>query len=103
MTKSEIQKNRALKHRYGIDLDIYNTMIKKQNNKCALCLKLLKLDRSTHVEHDHLTGKVRGIVCSSCNNTIAKIDYNPDILRRLLLYKTVDYDTYINLNFGNPS
>jgi len=57
-----------LKKKYGIDLDQYNAMMIAQNSNRGIC----KVNRSQHkkefhVDHDHVTGKVRGLLCVSCN------------------------------------
>jgi hypothetical protein len=53
---------------YNITLNDYNEMFKKQEGKCAICKKHQhKLSTSLYVDHDHSTGKVRELLCSSCN------------------------------------
>jgi len=56
-------KDYKLKKAYGISLNDYKKMLRKQNYKCALCNKKRKL----HVDHDHDTGDVRELLCSRCN------------------------------------
>lgn len=55
-----------LKRRYGITDEEYIKMWKEQKGKCALCGKELK-DEYLHVDHDHTTGRVRGLLCKTCN------------------------------------
>jgi len=59
-------KDYKLKKFYGISLNDYKKMLRKQNYKCALCNKKRKL----HVDHDHDTGNVRELLCSSCNTKL---------------------------------
>lgn len=70
--KIKIQRRNALlKHRYGITLDDYNKLLEKQNNCCALCKRHKdEFTRSMHVDHDHNTGKIRGILCGHCNSKL---------------------------------
>lgn len=62
------QKNKAqrklykITKNYGISADEYHQMMFRQKDKCAICLK-----EATHVDHNHKTGQVRGILCRSCN------------------------------------
>jgi hypothetical protein len=55
--------NYHLKHRYGITLEVRNALNKKQKGRCAICGERRKLN----VDHDHKTGKVRGLLCKQCN------------------------------------
>ena len=48
---------------YGISLEIFNEMSKKQDYRCAICGAATKL----LVDHNHETGKVRGLLCNNCN------------------------------------
>ena len=79
--------NRRRKN-YGIEPDEYDAIIEKQDNECAGCL--VDLDTLTafdiHIDHDHKTGKVRGILCSNCNLALGKLKEDPAILRRLADY-----------------
>lgn len=52
---------------YGLSRSDYNEMILAQESKCAICGDLLLETRHTHVDHDHTTRAVRGILCSGCN------------------------------------
>jgi hypothetical protein len=53
---------------YNITLNDYNEMFKKQEGKCSICKKHQnELTKPLYVDHDHSTGKVRELLCSSCN------------------------------------
>ena len=53
---------------YGIDLDKYNKMFQEQQGCCAICGKhQSELKKSFDVDHSHKNGKVRGLLCCSCN------------------------------------
>lgn len=55
-----------IKRRYGITDEEYIKMWKEQKGKCALCGKELE-DAYLDVDHNHKTGKVRGLLCRGCN------------------------------------
>lgn len=57
--KGVSDRNFLITRRYGIDIATFEQMPKRQKGKCALCGKR----RAIHVDHDHATGKVRGILC----------------------------------------
>lgn len=63
---------------YGLTLDNYNALLQKQEGGCAVCKKVpspTKTGRSgLHVDHDHVTGKVRGLLCSRCNTFMGYAD-----------------------------
>lgn len=64
--------NAHLIKNYGITLEQKKDMLKQQNSCCAnlKCLKLLNMDKSTHVDHNHQTLQVRGILCDGCNRAL---------------------------------
>lgn len=77
--------NATLKKKYGITLEEYNLMLVKQNNKCAVCGDF-PIKQRLHVDHKHTTGKIRGLLCQSCNVSIGKMKEDPLLLRKLASY-----------------
>ena len=72
--------------RRGIDLTYpeYLAMLEAQDYKCALAKLGVCTDGTLHAEHNHRTGKVRGLTCSRHNSALAAIDAdNPDVLEIL--------------------
>ncbi len=67
----------------GMTPDDYAVMLAAQGGGCALCgdIHADSLNRRLHVDHDHVTGVVRGILCSSCNLGIGKFEDDPQRLR----------------------
>lgn len=84
-------RNKTLLRSYGITLQQYNEMLEKQGGVCAICLQP---ERMVHkgkvkrlcVDHDHKTGKVRGILCHRCNTTLGMYEDNPELMRNLITY-----------------
>lgn len=60
----------CLKYKYGITLDQFDAMSKAQGGVCKICRRPEKLV----VDHDHVTGKVRGLLCNDCNTTLGKFN-----------------------------
>ncbi len=81
-------KNRQLLHRYGISLVDYKHMLDQQNNACAICKRtVLRKNREyLCIDHDHLKGKVRGLLCDSCNTTIGQFGENRKLMRSASSY-----------------
>ncbi len=75
-------QNYMLKHRYGITVDQLAEALAGQQGLCAVCL----LRTARHVDHDHSTGKVRGILCFACNGALGQFNENVEWLERAVQY-----------------
>ena len=85
--RAKVRKQQLISHRrreYGLTEEEYNNMILSQNNMCAICNK--PSDRTLHIDHDHATGKVRGLLCSNCNLGIGNLQEDLVILNRAIKY-----------------
>ena len=83
----EIYKNGILKRKYGITFIEFKEMFELQESKCKICSKELELlAKTTHVDHCHSSGKVRGILCNSCNVTLGHVKDNILILENAIKY-----------------
>lgn len=75
------------KNNYKITIEDYDSMMSSQGDKCAGCGRHRNdFKRLLDVDHCHKTGKVRGLLCVSCNLTIGYGKDNPTILRILADY-----------------
>ena len=83
----EIVRNSTLKKKYGITSDQYRVLLESQGYKCKICgSETAKGYGSFHVDHDHKTGRIRGLLCQGCNTSIGKFQDNPKLLRRAADY-----------------
>ena len=57
----------------GFTPEMFNDMLFNQDFKCAICL--VEINISSHADHDHSTGEARGILCSSCNTLLGRLEY----------------------------
>ena len=64
---------------YGLSEEHFRVLLESQNYECAICGKP---DRSLVVDHNHTTGKVRGLLCNSCNTGIGLLQDSVEVLRR---------------------
>lgn len=78
------QKVYAMKMRYGITELQYINLSKKQKGKCGVCSKPLTND--TLVDHNHLTGEVRGLLCRHCNFALGLFKDNITNLKQAIKY-----------------
>lgn len=77
--------------RYGLTVEMHDAMLAAQNGLCAICgnppnPKGVRAAGRLHADHDHLTGKVRDLLCNSCNNGIGRFRDDPALLRAAAEY-----------------
>lgn len=63
----ESYKRRVLRRVYGIELEQWHAMLIEQAGRCAICREPMTGTREPHVDYDHRTGRVRGLLCHRCN------------------------------------
>lgn len=77
---------------YNLTVDSYSALSKQQNNVCAICGKTpfwnrnIKRPNRLHVDHDHETGKVRGLLCYNCNLLLGHCKNDVAILEKAIVY-----------------
>lgn len=74
-----------LKSKYNLTLEEYNQMSEAQNHRCKICGKESKNKRLA-VDHCHITGRVRSLLCSNCNTGIGQFKESPMILQSAMNY-----------------
>lgn len=82
---------------YGISVDQYNYLFKIQKGVCYICQEK-ELKKSLGIDHDHKTGKVRGLLCSKCNTAIGLLKDDPELLTRAQNYLTRENNWLLNYN-----
>lgn len=88
----DVYRDRQLRKDFGIGVADYNQMLADQGGVCAICKKassgVIRKDAETafHVDHDHETGKVRGLLCGNCNPAIGMLCEDVEILRNAIAY-----------------
>lgn len=73
--KERVQATRRaahLRNLYGLSLEDYDEMFRKQNGACAICKETQK--RKLHVDHNHNTGAVRSLLCMRCNTIVGYLE-----------------------------
>lgn len=78
-------RRRVLKA-YGLSVEEYEVILKRQNGVCAICSQVCKTGRRLAVDHDHNTKKVRGLLCATCNTALGKFGDSPVLLRQAIEY-----------------
>lgn len=73
--------------KYGISQAEWNALLEKQNYGCAICGRTTETGRrNLSVDHDHVTGRVRGILCQNCNAGIGHFRDDVDLVRTAVQY-----------------
>lgn len=73
-----------LNRTFGITLEDYENLLTKQNNVCAICQQSKLLKRKLNIDHDHNTGKIRGLLCTSCNGKLGWYEQNKKNIEKYL-------------------
>ena len=89
--QSDLEKYKMVKrcYRHSITKDIFKEMIKQCNNRCSICGILFTMEKqsnSPHIDHDHKTKRVRGILCSKCNTAIGFFNDDISVLDSAISY-----------------
>ena len=75
-------RNYHLQRRYGITAADADAMLEAQGGLCAVCRER----PAEHVDHDHLTGQVRGMLCFCCNQGLGNFRDRADVLQAAIGY-----------------
>lgn len=73
-------------YKYGITVEQYELLLKRQKGVCAICRRPPKARARLSVDHDHKTKKVRGLLCLSCNFALGHFEDQLGWLKRALQY-----------------
>jgi len=87
--KSFLERNRKLIERYGITQSDYQLMLAEQLFACAICRsRYVGRQNSFYfaVDHDHKTGRVRGLLCHRCNVNLGRIQDSVEWLQSAIDY-----------------
>lgn len=75
-----------IQREYNLSRDEYDALLTSQNNKCAICQTEKPEDRHFDVDHDHTTGRVRGLLCNRCNRGLGYFNDDFTLIRTALNY-----------------
>lgn len=77
-----------VKNTYGITVDQFDEILSKQGGCCAICRTDKPNGPGKHffVDHNHITGRVRGLLCANCNFVIGHAGDDKEVLRAAIAY-----------------
>lgn len=65
----------TLRQAYGMTREHYDEKLASQNERCVLCaVHISEVNRMFAVDHDHVTGKIRDLLCHHCNTALARLE-----------------------------
>lgn len=76
----------SIRRNFGMTMEDYNQMLESQGGVCSLCYGMNKNGKRLGVDHNHQTGKVRGILCQNCNAAIGYAQENIQTLQNMIDY-----------------
>lgn len=84
-------RTQSLRARYGMTVEQHAAMVNAQGNLCAICGEPPKPDgvraaSRLHIDHDHGSGRVRGLLCNHCNRGLGAFRDRPELLELAVLY-----------------
>lgn len=93
---------RYLQKTYSIDSTTYMQLLELQNGRCAIC-KTEPTNQRLHVDHHHKTGKIRGLLCSKCNQAIGLLNESSELFdaaKKYLEFENEAISRIIKNNLG---
>lgn len=72
--------------KYGISEEHFHNILADQNNCCAICKSFFKDHNEIRIDHDHKTGKFRGLLCHHCNVALGHFQDNLEFLKTGIKY-----------------
>ena len=85
MARTAKAHERRVQRTYGLEPGQYEAMLASQGGRCAICGNR-PVKRRLAVDHDHITNRVRGLLCMRCNRALGMWELDIDKLKRLRVY-----------------
>lgn len=98
MTNREGMRRSQLKRDFNLDIEEFDRMLAEQNNRCKICGEQIFEGQHigsnfmAYVDHNHRTGRVRGILCRLCNIGLGCFKDSTSLLKKVIIYLGDDED-----------
>lgn len=79
------RKDQALRYKFGISIEDYDSLMETQGGVCAIC-GLEDKDFALGVDHNHETGEIRGLLCNPCNRALGLLKENKNNMANMIAY-----------------
>lgn len=84
--RADVRHWSQIRAKYGIEPADYRAILEAQGHACAICKGQPSRTKRLHIDHDHVTNHVRGLLCDSCNLALGKFRDDPELLRAAAAY-----------------
>jgi Recombination endonuclease VII len=84
--RATIYHARDLKRKFGISKETFDALFLSQNGVCAICNQPNPNKNRLAVDHNHVTGQVRGLLCGPCNMLLYRVENDPDWANKAFSY-----------------
>jgi hypothetical protein len=84
--KLSIVRAWTLKRKYGMTEHEYNSMLSSQNSVCAICFKSDPYNKRLSIDHDHVSGRTRGLLCTDCNRALGILRDDAERVESMMKY-----------------
>lgn len=93
-TRKQASHDKSVVKTYGLEPGEYERRYAEQGGVCAICQRAKGITRRLAVDHNHRTGRVRGLLCSPCNQMLGYLRDDPEALRRAVTYleRDIEYE-----------
>jgi Recombination endonuclease VII len=77
--KTQLAQKRSRFKKYNLTAEEFDALYANQDGRCAIC-RMPQLEDEVHIDHDHRTDKVRGLLCNLCNTGLGLFKDCPDFM-----------------------
>lgn len=84
--QTDVKFFRYIKSKFSLSKEDYEKLVDRCGNKCEICDKPPYDKKRLHLDHDHKTNKVRGLLCARCNWYLHTVEKNPEVLNKIKKY-----------------
>jgi len=92
---SHYERKSNLKRKFGLTVEQYDELLRQQNGVCKICFKINPDESRLAVDHNHITGEIRGLLCINCNKGIGHFMDNIALLEEAKRYVETASTGYI--------
>lgn len=86
----ERARHHGARYRSGMSLETIAAMYATQGGLCAICRAVEPVGKRTHLDHNHRTMRIRGLLCQNCNMALGMLHDDLDVVRAMVAYLEAD-------------